>query len=833
MCAASALTLLLHSTPWAQNPPSEKTKEKSSKPAQKPTTGKSRGTRDGIKAPKRLPVSTPPPQTTLPAATQTVLPAPPRPNPSIQSSPDQAGTAPALPLPMSKIDPLNRPEKPVKIDPLAQLPTGSGLWGYADLHVHPASHLAFGANEEGNGGIFWGKPGLALESANIGADLPPCNNDSHYGFDLDYVRKGIRNAVLEKVSEITGHYHGSDGFPRFQAWPHSQSLIHQQMHITMIKRAYDGGLRLMVASVTDNQLMSKMWTQIGFNLFGNPVPKPESEYEYKSARRQLEFIRRLAAANSSWMQVVTSAAEARLAIKSNRLAVVLGVEMDSLTADQILVLAHQYGVRQVVPIHLINNAFGGTAVYNEIFNATNNWMNGSFLKVTNDPLLQFRLERPLELKGLGLLDGIQGLLGRGGVAPNSVSDEVYNALGYASGTGGHKNTLGLNGAPLEKLMRAGFLIDVAHMSELATEQALALAERFQYPLMNSHTDLRSSSAHSERDMTTSAAKRLARLGGVVGLGTATASGDDYVFLDVKTKQKDVPVVRFTGDIHEWPQMFAMPKTTGAAPLYSLTISITTGGDDLRGGNNDNVDVIVFLRNGQRLQFQNINRSITWPGNTTRVVTRILPGLAQYPKGIYRSDIAGVILSTHFTGGLFGDNWNVDAVRLTGMELGQDTVGQWLAKYNAALSATRWWQGTVGRQGGVAFGTDINGFAPQIPIAATTVSYPITVAFRYKPTMTGSVSQAMSNAPPALPPCQIGSKTYDLRRDGLAHFGMLPDFLQALSQKPGSDYAMQALYRSANDVVKMWEIAEASGRKMANTPLPRPGTPPLFGSGPRN
>ncbi len=30
------------------------------------------------------------------------------------------------------------------------------LWGWADLHTHPASHLSFGNDEDGNGGMFWG-----------------------------------------------------------------------------------------------------------------------------------------------------------------------------------------------------------------------------------------------------------------------------------------------------------------------------------------------------------------------------------------------------------------------------------------------------------------------------------------------------------------------------------------------------------------------------------------------------------------------------------------------------------------------------------------------------
>ena len=51
-------------------------------------------------------------------------------------------------------------------------------------------------------------------------------------------------------------------------------------------------------------------------------------------------------------------------------------------------------------------------------------------------------------------------------------------------------------------------------------------------------------------------------------------------------------------------------------------------------------------------------------------------------------------------------------------------------------------------------------------------------------------------PPSLNRSQMGAKSYDFQRDGLAHYGMLPDFMQAVSQKPGSKPAISALYHTA-------------------------------------
>jgi hypothetical protein len=57
---------------------------------------------------------------------------------------------------------------------------------------------------------------------------------------------------------------------------------------------------------------------------------------------------------------------------------------------------------------------------------------------------------------------------------------------------------------------------------------------------------------------------------------------------------------------------------------------------------------------------------------------------------------------------------------------------------------------------------------------------------------------------ALDKFRLGSRVYDFQKDGRAHYGMLPDFVQALSEhvdlqpKP----ALDALYHSAEDIVEM-------------------------------
>jgi hypothetical protein len=90
----------------------------------------------------------------------------------------------------------------------------------------------------------------------------------------------------------------------------------------------------------------------------------------------------------------------------------------------------------------------------------------------------------------------------------------------------------------------------------------------------------------------------------------------------------------------------------------LAIQIGTGSDDLRGGN-DNVNLIVLMKSGSQVRFNNINRSVRWADNTTNNVTQILT------SGKI-ADVAGFRLETTFSGGIGGDNWNLNRFIVNGV-----------------------------------------------------------------------------------------------------------------------------------------------------------------------
>lgn len=60
---------------------------------------------------------------------------------------------------------------------------------------------------------------------------------------------------------------------------------------------------------------------------------------------------------------------------------------------------------------------------------------------------------------------------------------------------------------------------------------------------------------------------------------------------------------------------------------------------------------------------------------------------------------------------------------------------------------------------------------------------------------------------ALTRASIGIREFDYNFDGLAHFGMLPDFLQDLSNNGLGAKEMAPLFRSAEDYIRVWEKCE--------------------------
>ncbi len=91
-------------------------------------------------------------------------------------------------------------------------------------------------------------------------------------------------------------------------------------------------------------------------------------------------------------------------------------------------------------------------------------------------------------------------------------------------------------------------------------------------------------------------------------------------------------------------------------VSEILLEIRTGGDDLRGGN-DNLNVTVRFNGKPEQYFANINKSARWIGNYTETVSLKLT------TPVKKEDIKSIFFSTTFGGGMGGDNWNMDWVKV--------------------------------------------------------------------------------------------------------------------------------------------------------------------------
>ena len=184
------------------------------------------------------------------------------------------------------------------------------------------------------------------------------------------------------------------GWPEFIVWPRFTTLVHQQAYIDWIYRAYQGGLRLVTCLAVNNELLA-----IKTSPDGTHDDKHAIQIQVAAMKEMAEYVDEQAGGpGKGWMQIVYSPEEARQIIGDNKLAVILGVEVDSLgnwrkpeDLDELtggdlevargvigreLDWLYGLGVRQITPIHLTNNAFGGTAIYMRFLETVNMFVTG-------------------------------------------------------------------------------------------------------------------------------------------------------------------------------------------------------------------------------------------------------------------------------------------------------------------------------------------------------------------------------------------------------------------------------------------------------------------------
>ena len=415
---------------------------------------------------------------------------------------------------------------------------GGAVWGIADFHAHPVSYLGFGALR----GVrsLWGRPGTSAaayedDPRRFELDIPPCSNDHDGGptagifintvekrlLPQDLRPRGFGATVRALFRLVTGYFtrHDDDGADRFDDYPTFLSGAHQQMHITQLHRAWQGGLRLMAAVAVHNRGVEY--------LVSSPRDAPPSS-DREALEAQVCAMRQLAAHNVEWMQIAYDPQEARGIIRSGRLAVVLGAELDELgdlglpSLDDEVQYLWDLGIRQVTPVHGMDNRLGGAAVFEPAYNSMNDLLHRGPLNLTPDELAQWA---PVFFDvrnggcGSGPLAGVRGECVLFRLSPTqeraAVARTVFSPFGATPTLqqvdvpeyrrhSGHMNARGLTGDGriyIGALLSRGMLVSIDHLSQQAVDDAMALFEERKAPMLASHAHFRALGIQDRRRTT--------------------------------------------------------------------------------------------------------------------------------------------------------------------------------------------------------------------------------------------------------------------------------------------------------------------------------------------
>ncbi len=269
------------------------------------------------------------------------------------------------------------------------------LWGFADLHAHLFNNAGSGGRII-HGDVFAGGNAFSPPAVASGDVLAKMEKALGRSCDIDH-NAGGHSFSPEPLC------HATEGYPTFKGWPRYGSVAHQQTYVDWIERAYRGGLRLINVDVGNSRLFGAVYEHINPGLvpaladihapprrLGDGVVAQDFS-EATAMREELALANRFVAPGAGpaneWAAIARSPEEARTIAASGKLILVLGMEMDhpeEAFQTELAAVSHEphrarpilrryvsrlhdLGIRHVHPIHALANAFGASAVYSRRF----------------------------------------------------------------------------------------------------------------------------------------------------------------------------------------------------------------------------------------------------------------------------------------------------------------------------------------------------------------------------------------------------------------------------------------------------------------------------------
>ncbi len=363
--------------------------------------------------------------------------------------------------------------------------------GLADLHVHMAAELGFAGlwlrgNHDGpqNEALKSCRPLDLRDPASLAAQLkglPVPEKQKLHAIPLNWNKHEDEEVVIHG----NGHAAGADAF---KDWPHFSDIAHQQVHAEWLREAHRKGLKLVVVSAVNNELLCRVLRAALY--------QGDNKYaceDMSNLHRQLDAYNALDQRHD-WLEIALTPWHARRIIHQGKLAVVLSAESSHLMPPSEgdfkaqLDKMHQKGLRALQIVHERDNRFSGAAPHRPNF-----WWH----QRTSNPFAWV----------------------------TTMGDDSPFSLDAAG-----KNTRGLSpdGEQLiDAMVQRRMLIDVSHYSERAFDRLyeLVTTKYDRYPFHASHTRLAGVLEDDELKLlkefltTNPQVTKLKAVGGMVGLRT--------------------------------------------------------------------------------------------------------------------------------------------------------------------------------------------------------------------------------------------------------------------------------------------------------------------------
>lgn len=719
------------------------------------------------------------------------------------------------------------------------------VWGFADTHAHPASQVGFGGQLIA--GLLDDRPEIALRECDYvhgfnGSNIKVVHH-SDTGSDflgdlLDFGSGlttlggllGTSTIIMDTFTGSTGQHPLSGYQYGFDGWPSiAEQGVHAQMYVDWIRRAWQGGLRLMVAHSVNNRLLGEL---NGNNGLATDDPSV--------ADRQIAAIKAMVGRHPDFMEVALTPKDARRIIHQGRLAIVLGIEGDQLAGlrinegDNVQALTnyldHIYldlGVRHVFPIHLADNVFGGCAIYNAFWDNNSWYLNGTVFDARSpaslgipDPIY-FRLPLPNDFYETGfqaIATIMQGLNFR--ISPPIIG----NGLPVANA----RSLTDIGQTLILELMKRHMIIDTDHSGYLARNRILDIVSARNYPVVSGHcgfTELSLSPAvtddlekvAAESDNTPTVVGRLAMLNAMVSPITFSKETDSWGTL----VQNDCP-----GSAKTWAQqyLYAIDKfgghnvglgtdyglTHGISPRFGFNASFGASGDYSRAGL-----VQAFRQTNGIRYFESIgdyraSRFNGWMGGS----------IDSHPGAADGFDLPLAGLSDHYQGvALYLSGVDPDTIpypRPTdrpkfiarGMRASNQADLDFALSHDLPLFPDRSKDeiraGYYVVHGLTPTANDSDYVSSLVPDLRKVYQEFLNMEGTNRP-----MHRCQMNCIVEADPNKPWVKEWDFNLDGLAHYGLLPDFIQDLKNVGVDEEHLKPLFGSAEDYIRIWERCVAN------------------------